>query len=277
MFIAEIGSNYNNDLELAKKYIKAAQNCGANAVKFQTLRKNLLVTPKSYVDGKAKPNPFYESFLNLELADEWHFILKEIADECRVEFISTPFFLEAVELLDKVGVQTYKVASGDITFFPLLEAIGHTGKRVLLSTGASWLQDIEKALNVLTRAGAGAITLLHCVSSYPPHFDEMNLKAIVTMREAFDLPVGISDHSPGILVPIAAVALGASVIEKHVTFNKSLPGPDHSYAMTMEEFKDMVDQIRTVEQALGTGKKTPTASELQRQFRIRRGVYDLRS
>lgn len=274
LIVSEIGSNFNGSLSTAQKYIHASMQCGADAVKFQTLRKNKLVAPKIWSDGTWIENPIYQNFGGLELPDEWHYILKQTADEQGIEFFSTPFYLEAVDLLEKVGVGTYKIASGDITFFPLLEAIGHTGKRVILSTGASSLRDVERALNVLTRSGATEIVLLHCISNYPPQWNEMNLQAIATLKKAFGLPVGISDHSPGSLVPIAAVALGATVIEKHVTFDRSQRGPDHPFAMTMDELGDMVRQVRLLEQALGTGEKVPTEAELAKQHRIRRSVYD---
>jgi len=274
IIVAEIGSNYNNDLDLAKKYIKASNESGADAVKFQTLRKSKLIAPKVLMGGKWTANPAWDPFGNLELPDAWHSELKATADEHEVEFISTPFYLEAVDLLEKIGVCTYKVASGDITFQPLLAAIGQTGKPVIMSTGASSLVDVETALNILMRSGARDVVLLHCVSNYPPKFDEMNLRAMVTLKDTFDLPVGISDHTPGSLVPLAAVALGASVIEKHVTFDRTLHGPDHPFAMTMAEFGNMVTQVRLLEQALGTGEKIPTEDELARQHRFRRGTYD---
>ena len=272
--IAEVGSNYDGSLAKAEAYIKTAKECGADAVKFQTLRRDKLVAPKIWSGGAWVDNPVYHKLSNLELPEEWHYTLKQTADEHGIEFISTPFYLEAVDLLEKVGVRTYKIGSGDITFFPLLEAVGRTGKQVILSTGASSLRDVERALNVLTRSGVGDIVLLHCVSNYPPQWDEMNLRAIVTLRETFGLPVGISDHSPGSLTPIAAVALGATVIEKHVTFDRSLPGPDHPFAMTMDEFGDMVRQARLLEQVLGSGEKVPTEAELAKQHRIRRSIYD---
>ena len=208
------------------------------------------------------------------MPDEWHHVLRENADAERIEFMSTPFYLEAVDLLERVGVQTYKIVSADITFLPLLEAVGRTGKAVILSTGASTLSDRERALRVLTSAGASELTLLHCVSRYPPRWDEMNIKAIVTLREEFALPVGISDHTVGDVVPIAAVALGATTIEKHVTFDRSLSGPDQSFATTMEEFGGMVRVIRRLEAALGSGRKLPSAAERTKMHRIRREVYD---
>ena len=144
MIIAEIGSNYNNDLEIAKKYVMAAKKVGSNAIKFQTLKKDKLIAPRIYSNGKWDENPVYINFGNLELSDDWHYVLKKTADEINIEFISTPFHLGAVDLLKKVGVQTYKIASGDITFLPLIESIGRTGKNVILSTGASSLHDIER-------------------------------------------------------------------------------------------------------------------------------------
>ncbi len=272
--IGEVGSNYDGDLGVANDFITALGECGADAVKFQTLRRDKLVAPRIRVDGEWVNNPVFENFSNLELPNEWHYILKKRADEHHIEFISSPFYLEAVELLENVGVNYYKIASGDITFIPLLDAVGRTGKQVILSTGASSLRDIERALNVLIKAGAGQISLLHCVSNYPPQWNEMNLKAIVTLQNAFNLSVGISDHTPGDLVPLAAVALGATIIEKHVTFDRSLSGPDHPFAMTMEEFGDMVRRVRLLEKALGSGEKVPTEAELAKQRRIRRGIYD---
>jgi sialic acid synthase SpsE len=272
--ICEIGSNYNGSLDCAFDYLRAAKAAGADAVKFQTLRKDKLVAPRLYVNGAAAENPVYKAFSSLELPDEWHFELKRRADELGIEFFSTPFYLEAVDLMERVGVQTYKIASGDISFLPLLRAVGRTGKRVILSTGASDLADVERAINELTKSGARDITLLHCVANYPPQWEEMNLRAIPTLKSAFGLPVGISDHTPGNLVPIAAVALGAIAIEKHVTFDRNQVGPDHPFAMTMQEYADMILQVRNLGLALGDGDKKPVAAELAKQHRLRRGIYD---
>lgn len=272
--ICEVGSNYNGSIDCALDYLRAAKRAGADAVKFQTLRKDKLVAPRIYVDGRWVENPVYKAFSSLELPDEWHFELKRCADQTGIEFFSTPFYLEAVDLMERAGVRTYKIASGDISFLPLLQAVGATGKRVIMSTGASALADIETALNVLTQSGARDITLLHCVANYPPRWEEMNLRAMVTLKEEFGLPVGISDHTPGSLVAIAAVALGAVAVEKHVTFDRGQAGPDHPFAMTMDEFADMIAQLRTLEVALGDGNKLPVQSELEKQYRLRRGVYD---
>lgn len=272
--IAEIGSNYNNDLELAKTYIRLCSEAGADAVKFQTLKKDLLIAKNILSKGKVTHNPVYDIVVNLELPDEWHYELKKEADKYEIEFLSTPFYLEAVDLLEKVGVKTYKIASGDVTFFPLLKKIGKTKKEVILSTGASKTDDIHKALDVLTESGAEKISILHCVANYPPSWDEMNIMAIKTLKEEFGIQIGISDHSPGSLVPLASVSLGAGIVEKHVTLSRSLPGPDHPFAMTMEEFADMIGEIRKLEEVLGSGEKKPTDEELKKQNRIRRGLYD---
>ena len=274
ILVTEIGSNFDGSLPVARKYLEAAKNAGANAVKFQTLQRERLVAPRIWSEGKWVDNPVFKNFSNLGLPDEWHFELKRAADALGIEFMSTPFHLEAVDLLERVGVRTYKIASGDVTFTPLLEAVGRTHKRVVLSTGASSLMDVERALNVLRRSGAGEVTLLHCVANYPPQFNEMNLRAMVTLKDTFHVPVGLSDHTPGTVTAIAATALGATVIEKHVTFSRSLPGPDHSFAMTMEEYADLVKQVRLAEQALGNGEKAPTETEAAKQHRLRRGVYD---
>ncbi|CAN5355042.1 N-acetylneuraminate synthase family protein [soil metagenome] len=272
--IAEVGSNHNGELELAKRYVRAAAESGADVVKFQTLRKRTLVAPRLYGEGMVVENPVYANFASLELPDEWHGELNALAESVGIEFMSTPFDLEAVDLLETVGVRAYKIASGDITFRPLLERVGRTGKRVVLSTGASSESDIADALRVLEEAGANDITLLHCVANYPPAWDELNLRAIVTMQSRFGRPVGLSDHTPGSVAPVAAVALGATIVEKHVTFDRQQQGPDHPFAVTMAEFAEMARQIRLLEQALGDGRKRPCATELAKQNRIRRGLYD---
>jgi len=272
--ICEVGSNYNGSLECAFEYLRAAKAAGADAVKFQTLRKDKLVAPRIYDKSGWIENLVYKAFSSLELPDEWHFELKRYADEVGIEFMSTPFYLEAVELMERVGVKTYKIASGDISFLPLLRAVGATRKRVVLSTGASDLADVGRALNALTQSGAGDITILHCVANYPPRWDEMNLCAIPTLKKEFGLPVGISDHTPGSTVPIAATALGAVAVEKHVTFDRTQSGPDHPFAVTMSEYADMIAQLRNLELALGDGVKVPVQSECAKQYRLRRGIYD---
>lgn len=272
--IAEVGSNHGGDLDVARHYVRESATAGADVVKFQTLRRDLLIARRYRTAGRWVDNPVYRSFSNLELPDGWHFELKAEADAAGIEFMSTPFYLEAVDLLEKVGVQRYKIASGDITFLPLLREVARTAKPVFLSTGGSAIEDVKSAVDLLGERGSGPITLLHCVVSYPPAWQEMNLRAVATLKNTFGVSVGISDHSPGSLVPIAATALGGTVVEKHVTFDRTEIGPDHPHAMLFPEFAQMVEQLRVLEKALGSGEKVPSDSECQRQFRFRRRPYD---
>lgn len=273
--IAEIGSNHGGDLDEAKRYIAACAKAGANVVKFQTLtREGLIARFVKDADGKVTENPKFAGFGNAGLPDDWHAPLKACAEDNGVEFMSTPFSLDAVALMESLGVKRYKIASGDLTFTPLLEALGATGKPLILSTGASYLDEVATAVGTLSRAGCTDLTVLHCAASYPPAWDDLNLLAITTLRATLGLPVGLSDHSPGAMAPIAAAALGAVVIEKHVTFDRTTPGPDHPFAMEMEELAAMIDDLRHLELALGDGIKKPAASEIHRRRNLRRGRYD---
>jgi sialic acid synthase SpsE len=274
--IAEIGSNHGGDLDTAKRYIDASARAGADVVKFQTLTRDGLIArfvrdPES---GSVVENPKYAAFANAGLPDDWHAPLKACAEDNGVEFMSTPFSLDAVALMESIGVKRYKIASGDMTFTPLLERLGQTGKPVLLSTGASYLDEVEDAVAILKRAGCHDITVLHCTASYPPEWDDLNLSAITTLKTALGRPVGLSDHSAGHTAPIAAVALGAAAIEKHVTFDRGLDGPDHPFAMEFDELAAMIADIRILERALGDGEKKPAASEINRRRNLRRGRYD---
>ena len=274
--IAEVGSNFEGDLDLAKRYVAAAAGAGAAAVKFQTLTRETLMAPEVF-DAEAGAwvgNPRYASFSNVGLPDAWHEPLKRCAEDEGVEFLSTPFHLDAVDLLESIGVTRYKLASGDLTFEPLQDKVGATGKPVLLSTGASRLDEVEAALARLDEAGSGPVTVLHCTASYPPSFEELNLRAIATLRDAFGREVGLSDHSPGVTAAIAAATLGARVIEKHVTFDRARSGPDHPFAMEMGEFAALAQSLRDLEAALGDGVKRPMPSEAPRRPRLRRGIYD---
>lgn len=275
--IAEIGSNFDGDLDTAKRHVAAAKKAGAQAVKFQTLTRETLMA--RFVEdpdtGALIANPKFEGFANLALPEAWHYALKRTADEEGVEFLSTPFFLEAVDLLEDVGVQRYKLASGDLTFRPLQEKVAATGKPVLMSTGASYLSEVHDALAVLDGAGGGAVTVLHCTASYPPAFKELNLNALSTLKRETGRDVGLSDHSPGWTAPVAAAALGAVVVEKHVTFDRALPGPDHPFALTYEELAQTASALAEVAEALGSAEKAPAPSEAPRRARLRRGIYDV--
>lgn len=271
--IAEVGSNHNGNIGMARRYVAEAKRCGADMVKFQSIRKDRLWASKIWCNGELITNPVLDIVKNLDFPEPWHAALQSYADEVGIEFLSTPFYLEVVDLMEAVGVKRYKISSGDITFFTLLEKVGQTGKPVFLSTGASDLREVGMAVEVMTKSGTKELTLLHCVSNYPPAWEEMNLRSLVTLHSEFGLPVGLSDHTPGNMTAVMAVALGAVVIEKHVTFDRSLPGPDHPYAMTMEELADFVQVIRNAELALGSGEKIPSATEMAKQLRMRRGLY----
>ena len=276
--IAEIGSNFDGDKALAKYYIDAAAEAGADAVKFQTLAKETLIAP--YVrgeDGEWIDNPKWAAFSNTGLPLAWHGELKAHCDKAGVEFMSTPFYLEAVDLMEEIGVARYKIASGDMTFAPLHYRVAATGKPVIFSTGASYLDECRETYERLKSGGAGEITVLHCTATYPPSWEDLNLNALTTLREAFGARIGLSDHSPGHIAPIAAAALGARVLEKHVTFSRANKGPDHPFAMEMPELKALIGDLRALEEALGDGEKKPAASEIHRRKNLRRGVYDRES
>ena len=274
MIIAEVGSNHDGSLERAREYIREAKRAGADAVKFQFIRKNLLVSPRCNVEDHQEDYPPYAAFPLKDMPDEWIPELKSLADSEGIEFFCTPFSLGAVDVLESAGVKTYKIASGDITFLPLLEKVGRTKKKVILATGASHLEEVRTALTTLNAAGSKDVVLLHCVSNYPPKWEEMNLRAIGTLAKEFNLPVGISDHTPGSAIPVAATALGATVIEKHVTLDRASKGPHHPYAMTFPEFESMVQDVNHIRLAMGSGEKCPTMAEMEKQFRMRRGIYD---
>ncbi len=266
--IAEAGSNHNRDLKQAFRLIDVAAEAKADCVKFQTFSAETLYSKKtpsmSYLKdrGLLKGNQtVWELLKQNELPREWH---KDLSDYCKKKnliFLSTPFDLEAVADLEKVGVPAYKIASYEITHLPLLEEVAKTGKPVILSTGMADLTDIETALDVLYKQNNRQVVLLHCAINYPPKFSDLNLRAMVTLKHAFQVPVGFSDHSTGISADIAAVALGACVIEKHYTTDRKLPGPDHPFALEPQELKAMVQGIRETEQALGSPVKRRTPAE----------------
>jgi N,N'-diacetyllegionaminate synthase len=266
--IAEAGVNHNGSIYLAKKLIDVAVNSGADAVKFQTFKaKNLVVKNTHKAEYQKKTtNPSESQFdmiKMLELDMETHKELVRYSEEKGITFLSTPFDHESVDLLNDLGIQIFKIASGEITNLPYLRHIGSLGKRVILSTGMSNLSEVRDALSILINAGTSKdkITVLHANTMYPTPMKDVNLNAMLTIQKEFSVRVGYSDHTLGIEVDIAAVALGASVIEKHFTLNKSMEGPDHKASLEPEELKAMVDAIRNIEQALGSSKKKPSASE----------------
>lgn len=264
--IAEAGSNHDGKLEIAKRLIKAAKDAGADAIKFQTFKAEELASPKYAKE-------MYEILEKYELKAEWHTELKKYTDELGIVFLSTPFDEGSVDLLDKIGVPAFKVASGDLTHLPLLEYIAEKGKPMIVSTGGANLGEVEEAINMIRNQENNGIILMHCVSSYPAKVEDANIRAMTTMKNAFNLPVGYSDHSLGILIPLAAVVLGGCVIEEHFTLNKSSPGPDHAFALEPNEFREMVQSIRFLEKALGDGVKYIRESEKEEVQIARRSLF----
>jgi N,N'-diacetyllegionaminate synthase len=264
--IAEAGVNHNGKFALAKKLIDAAAEAGADAVKFQTFRADELVTagaPKAKYQQETTGNDEdqYRMLQKLELKPDDFKKLSAYAVKRGIIFLSTPFDEASVDLLDSLEVPAYKIPSGEITNFPLLEYIGRKKKPVILSTGMSVMPEIKDAVSCLQKAGAKDTILLHCISSYPAPPEDANLRVMAALKRRFKLPIGLSDHTTGIYIPLAAAALGACVIEKHFTLDKTLPGPDHRASLEPAELREMVTAIRTVEKALGDGKRRLTAGE----------------
>lgn len=266
LIIAEAGVNHNGSLETAKKLALTAKKCGADIVKFQTAKLNSMVSKHAYMADYQKKNIGVEmsqrDMLKKLLLTYNEFI--ELAAYCReinVCFLSTSFDLESIEFLKKLGCSMWKIPSGEITNYPYLVEIARTRKDIILSTGMSTLQEVDDALEVLQENGAGKITLLHCTTNYPTPMEDVNLNAMLTLKEKYGCAVGYSDHTKGIEVPIAAVALGAEVIEKHFTLDCRMEGPDHKASLEPDELEAMIRAIRNIEKALGDGIKIPSESE----------------
>jgi pseudaminic acid synthase len=267
--IAEAGANHNRDLSIAKQLIDVAAESGADAVKFQTYTAEGLYSRKtpnpSYLKKqdllKSDTETVWELIKRVEIPWEWHEDLATHAKAAGIDFLSTPFEEAAVDLLETVGVPAYKIASYEITHLPLIEYAARTGKPLLMSTGMASLADIERGLDAANRAGCDQIALMHCASSYPAPFDILNLRAIQTLAQAFQVPVGYSDHSTGHTADVVSVTLGACLIEKHYTLSRDMEGPDHGFALEPGELKDMVTAIRDTEASLGTPVKRVTEEE----------------
>jgi len=274
--IAEAGVNHNGSVELAKKLIDAAKDAGADAVKFQTFKAESVVVKDAqkaeYQKETTGEGSQYVMIKKLELAEEDFRELADYAEKKDIMFLSSPFDKDSVDLLHELDVPAFKVGSGEITNLPLLRYIAKKGKPIILSTGMSTLGEIEEALDVIRSEEVEDIILLHCVSNYPARVEDVNLRAMGTLKQAFKLPVGFSDHTLGITAPIAAVALGACVIEKHFTLDRNLPGPDHKASLEPDELKEMVKAIREVEKALGNGIKKPTKEEEKIKKVARRSI-----
>lgn len=279
--IAEAGVNHNGDINIAKRLIDVAVEAGADAVKFQTFKAENLVTrdaPKAnYQKETTGDGSQYEMLKKLELSLEDHIILKNHCEEKGIMFLSTPFDFESVDLLEKIGMKIYKISSGDLTNIPLLKYIAKLNKPMIISTGMANLGEVEKAVEAVKSCGNDKITLLHCTSNYPTAFEDVNLNAMITMKNAFKIPVGYSDHTLGIEIPISAVAMGAEVIEKHFTLDKDMEGPDHRASLNPLELKDLVQSIRNIEKSFGDGIKKCNISEVNTKKVARKSIVAARN
>ncbi|MBU4176053.1 MAG: N-acetylneuraminate synthase family protein [Actinobacteria bacterium] len=267
--VAEAGSNHDGKLEQAKLLTETAAGCGADAIKFQSFKADSFVSREDQEDVPS----MHQAVKKVELPCQWHRELADYARDKGLVFLSTPFDEEAVDLLDELGVSAFKVASSDLWHLPLIEYIASKGKPMIVSTGMANFDDIEKALGAVQQGGGPPVCLLHCVADYPAAPKDLNLRAIPAMAAEFSLPVGYSDHSKGIFAPVAAVALGACVIEKHFTLDRNLPGPDHPFAIEPDELGQMVSYIRATEAAMGTGEKQMAESEIKTFKIARRSIF----
>lgn len=275
--IAEIGSNFDGSLAQAKKLVDLAKEVGADCAKFQSFLPDKIIAR----DGFSSKSSFqakwtksvHQVYSDAVFPRAWH---RKIAEYCRtkcIDFLSAPYDREAVDLLEEIGVPFYKIGSGDITFLSLVEYIASKGKPVILGTGASTIGEVEEAVNVIRSTGNEDIILLQCITGYPSPFHDANIRAMVTLGSTFQCPVGYSDHTPGSVVPLGAVALGACMIEKHFTFDKTRPGPDHPFAMDVPEMAAMVRDIRLLESALGSPIKQVVPSESETVVLQRRSLW----
>ena len=275
--IAEAGVNHNGSLKLAKQLIETAKASGADCVKFQTFN------ARNMISGHAEKAEYqkkhtgsdesqYEMVKKLELSFDDFTELHKYCNEVGIEFLSTPFDPDSIDFLKSLGMKRWKIPSGEITNLPHLIKIAQLGEPVILSTGMSRMEEVGRAIKILKENGSVDITLLHCTTEYPAPFADVNLRAMLSMRDEFGLPVGYSDHSEGIEVPIAAAALGAVVIEKHFTLDKSMEGPDHRASLEPQELKAMVGSIRNIELAMGSGIKDVANSERKNMVIARKSI-----
>ena len=281
--IAEAGINHNGSVEIAKKMVDVALKAGVDAVKFQTFKAEKMTsrfTMKAEYQKKAtdRKESQLDMLKRLQLSTDAHRALIDYCNKNSISFLSSPFDLESIELLDNLGLETFKIPSGEITNLPYLRKIGSLGKRIIMSTGMADLKEIKKALDILREAGTAKkdITVLHCNTEYPTPYEDVNLKAMLRIKETLKVDIGYSDHTLGIEVPVAAVALGATVIEKHFTLDRGMEGPDHKTSLEPDELEDMVDAIRNIEKSLGSGIKKPSPSELKNKTLSRKSIVALR-
>jgi N-acetylneuraminate synthase len=279
--IAEAGVNHNGSLDSARQLIDIAVEAGADAVKFQTFKAERLATPDApkaeyQLRNTGEAESQYEMLQRLELSEDAHRDLMAYCAKRGILFMSTPFDEGSADFLDEIGLAVFKLPSGEITNLPFIEHVARKRKPLIVSTGMAYLSEVETVVRCLEASGNTSFILLHCVSNYPAASGDANLRAMKTMRETFNTAVGYSDHTLGIEVALAAVALGACVIEKHFTLSRDLPGPDHRASLEPDELAMMVRGIRTVEASLGHGRKEPAASEAEIAAVARRSLVAAR-
>lgn len=277
--IAEIGANHNGDMDLAKKMIDSAAECGVDAVKFQSWNPKSLISKEEYERNQSYDDSPKKHFGSLKemvekyyLREDQHFELKEHCDTKNVIFCSSPFSESEVDLLERCDVPFYKVSSTDVNNYQLLDHIATKGKPVILSTGMATLGEIENAIDRLVRGSCNDIILLHCISIYPPKFEDIHLNNIQTLQQTFGLPVGFSDHTIGTSIPLASVSLGACVIEKHFTIDKDLPGWDHEISANPKELKIICEESKNINRALGSYSRSVSNAEEEKKKKFRRSI-----
>lgn len=279
--IAEAGVNHNGSIDIAKKLIDVAVEAKVDAIKFQSFKAENIVTKDAgradyQIENEGGEHTQFHMLKNLELSEEEHIILKKYCSDKGIIFMSSPFDLDSIDMLERLNLESYKIPSSEIENVPYLKKIGSLKKKIILSTGMSNLEDVEFAIKILKSQGSNNITLLHCTSSYPTLYNEVNLKAMITLKEKFNVDVGYSDHTMGIEVAIAAVALGASVIEKHFTLDRNMSGPDHIASLEPNELNLLVRQIRNIEKSLGSEYKGVTISEKNVKIAARKSLIALK-
>ena len=281
LIIAEAGVNHNGNIEIAKKLIEKASEAGADFVKFQTFKADSLVSKKA---KKAKyqlssensdEKDQYSMLKKLEIPWEWYSILINFCKKNRIKFLSTGFDEKSIDYLDSLNMSYFKIPSGEITNLPYLIHVAKKQKKIIVSTGMSTMNEINRALDILIQNGVSKenITVLHCNTQYPTPMEDVNLKAMLSIRNEFDIKVGYSDHTLGIEIPIAAAALGVVIIEKHFTLDNQLPGPDHKASLNPKDLKRMITSIRNLEAAMGNGQKIPSKSELENLRVVRKSIH----
>lgn len=275
--IAEAGVNHNGDINIAKEMIRQAKNCGCNCIKFQTYKTEALVTRTAkkanyQVANTHNDDSQYKMLKQLELSFDDFRELKDLCEQIGIDFMSTPFDCASVDLLEELGMNTYKMSSGDITNKQLLQYVAKQQKPMIVSTGMCTMEEVREAVDWIEACGNHKITLLHCTSNYPAPYEEVNMNAMLTLRKEFSYKVGYSDHTKGIVIPVMACAMGAQVLEKHFTLDKTMEGPDHKASLDIDELRDMVDAVRNIEKAFGDGQKKPTKSEMNTREVARKSV-----